>query len=366
MERIRVGVLFGGQSEEHDVSLRSARAVLAALGRAGFDPVPIAITPEGRWLGPGQAMALLEGARDGTDAGRAERAPVPQPVGALAAPPWTTEAVGHLDVVFPVLHGPRGEDGTVQGLLELLDLPYVGAGVLGSALGMDKAAQKDVLLRHGLPVVDYVLVRRSEWRADREAVVHRVLEAVGLPCFVKPANLGSSVGVSKARSTAELQAALDLAARFDRRLLCERAVDAREIECGVLGDDCPEVSVPGEVVPLRDFYDYEAKYGEGKSRLVVPADLDPDTVLRVRDLARQAFLALDGWGMARVDFFLERGTGALFVNELNTIPGFTETSMYPRLWEASGVPLPRLVARLIELALERHAEARRAARGEVG
>ncbi len=360
-ERIRVGVVFGGRSGEHAVSLRSAASVVAALDPARFEVVPLAITPEGRWLPPRDAMRLLaDGARAAPPAPGSSADPSavgPEPVRALA-PLGPGAALPPLDVVFPVLHGPGGEDGTIQGLLELCDIPYVGAGVLGSALGMDKVAQKDVFLRYGLPVVDHELVSRHEWRQQPETVLRRLLRGPGLPCFVKPANLGSSVGVTKVKTAAELPGALDLAARLDRRVICERAVDAREIECGVLGNDLPEASVPGEILPNAEFYDYQAKYTEGGSRLIIPADLPPDIAAMVRDLARRCFLALDCAGMARVDFFLERGSGRLLVNELNTIPGFTATSMFAKLWEATGVPYGALLARLIDLALERHAERR--------
>ncbi|MFH1086623.1 MAG: D-alanine--D-alanine ligase family protein, partial [Chloroflexota bacterium] len=261
-----------------------------------------------------------------------------------------------VDVVFPVLHGTNGEDGTVQGLLELADLPYVGAGVLGSALGMDKIAQKMVLGARGVPVVPYLALARSRWRREREAVLGEVEAAFAYPVFLKPANLGSSVGISKAHDRAELARGLDLAARFDRRLLVERGVNAREIECSVLGNDEPIASLPGEVVPCNEFYDYRAKYIDGDSALIIPAELPDDVAALVRDLAVRAFCAIDCAGMARVDFFLCRDTGTVYVNELNTIPGFTAISMYPKLWEASGIPYRELIDRLIALALERHAD----------
>jgi D-alanine-D-alanine ligase len=385
--RIRVGVIFGGRSGEHEVSLRSAVSVLAALDPRRFEAVPLGITREGRWLLPGDALRLLEGrpepegvavgpllprgaaAPEAGEVGRALVGRAPDGAGLVGGAPAgdggrrasAAELLPALDVVFPVVHGPNGEDGTLQGLLEMCGLPYVGAGVLGSALGMDKVAQKDILVRHGLPVADYEPVLRHEWVRDAERVRRRVLEHIGLPCFVKPANLGSSVGVTKVHTAEELEPALALAASLDRRVVCERAVDAREIECGVLGNDEPAASVPGEVVPEREFYDYEAKYGEDGCRLIVPAELPPAVTAEVRDLAVRVFAALDCAGMARVDFFLERATGRLLVNELNTIPGFTATSMYARLWAASGVPFPELLTRLVELALERHAARRRPA-----
>jgi len=260
--------------------------------------------------------------------------------------------------VFPVLHGTYGEDGTVQGLLELAGLPYVGSGVLGSALGMDKVAMKAVFRAHGLPIGDYVAVQRSAWRARPEAIVAEVEARLGYPVFTKPANLGSSVGVAKAHNREELVRGLDLAARFDRRLLVEAGINAREIECAVLGNDDPIASVPGEVVPSNEFYDYRAKYIDNASGLFIPARLPAETAAQIRDVAVRAFLALDCAGMARVDFFLCKDTGRVYLNEVNTIPGFTAISMYPKLWEASGVPYPELVDRLIELALERHEDRR--------
>lgn len=347
--RLRVGVIFGGRSGEHDVSLQSARSVLRALDPERFEAVPLAIARDGRWLPPPQAERLLQGEPPPAEAA------VP-PATALAAVPGAGTR-GGLDVVFPVLHGPNGEDGSVQGLLELAGLPYVGAGILGSALGMDKVAQKDMFVRHGLPVVDYRLVRRDRLRADPEGAAAEVAAAVGLPCFVKPANLGSSVGIGRAATPAELHAALAAAAAHDARLICESSVEARrELECAVLGNAEPRASVVGEVVPHAAFYDYGAKYTPGGAELIVPAELPPARAAEVRTLALRAFEVLDCAGMARVDFFLDRATDRLYLNELNTIPGFTATSMYPRLWAASGLPYPALVARLIDLALERHAE----------
>lgn len=262
--------------------------------------------------------------------------------------------IPQVDVVFPVLHGPYGEDGTIQGLLELADIPYVGAGVLGSALGMDKALMKTVFKAKGLPVVDHLVIKRRDWETNSREVIQRIEKALGYPCFVKPANLGSSVGVSKVHGPAELPAALNLAARYDRKMLAERAVDAREIECSVLGNDDPIASVPGEIIPCNEFYDYEAKYIAGESELIIPADLPPAVTQQVRHLAIEAFLALDCAGMARVDFLLDKKTDQIYISELNTIPGFTPISMYPKLWEASGIPYPELIDRLIELALERY------------
>jgi D-alanine-D-alanine ligase len=265
---------------------------------------------------------------------------------------------GAVDVVFPVLHGPYGEDGTIQGLLELAGVPYVGAGVLGSAVGMDKIAMKMIFAQAGLPICRWLAVQRHAWRADPIAVQERVATTLGFPCFVKPANLGSSVGISKVRRADELPRALDEAAAHDRRLIVEEGIDGRELECAVLGNDHPRASVVGEIVPHREFYDYLAKYTDGQSDLIIPADVPPATAADVRALACRAFQAIDGAGLARVDFFLERGTDRLLLNEINTIPGFTRFSMYPKLWEASGVAYPALVKELVRLALERQQDRR--------
>lgn len=368
--RTRVGVIFGGRSVEHEVSLVSARAIMEALDPARYEVVPIGITHQGRWVLGGAHCALppdpsvggLVRLRNGggaaspsaSPAGRIARRPA-----AAARPARGTPPLGRLDVVFPVVHGTGGEDGTLQGLLELAGIPYVGAGVLGSALGMDKAMMKVVFREAALPIVDHRVILRRDLEGGRERCVRTIEEAFGYPCFVKPANGGSSVGVSKAKDRGGLLEALDLAARYDRKIVVERAIDAREIECSVLGNDEPEASVPGEIVPANEFYDYRAKYIDESSRLIIPAPLTAEQARRVRDLAVKAFRALDLWGMARVDFFLDRSSDAIFVNELNTIPGFTPISMYPKLWEASGLSFPDLVDRLIRLALERHAEKKR-------
>jgi D-alanine-D-alanine ligase len=269
--------------------------------------------------------------------------------------------VSRLDVVFPILHGPFGEDGTVQGLLELAALPYVGAGVAASAVGMDKALFKDIMCAHGLPVVPYLVIKRKSWERGPEETVALIEAELGYDCFVKPANLGSSVGISKARNRSELREALDEAARYDRKLVVEAAVDAREIEVSVLGNDEPVASVPGEIVPCNEFYDYSAKYLDGESELLIPAPLPAETADLVRRLATEAYLAIDCAGMARADFLLDRETGQVYVNEVNTLPGFTPISMYPKLWEASGVSYTELIDRLIQLALERHADKGRSA-----
>jgi len=358
-KKIRVGVIFGGRSGEHEVSLASAAAVFQNLDPARYESVPIRIEKDGRWALPERAPTQMKAA----DVIQAKRLGEPAARDAqLAAQPSTQTLIAGvaLDVVFPVLHGPYGEDGTVQGLLELANVPYVGAGVLASAVGMDKAAMKLVFAAKGLSICDYEVVMTREWQRDEHAVLNRVANRLGFPLFVKPANLGSSVGISKARHAAELRAAINLAAEFDRKIVVEAAVpNAREIECAVLGNDEPEASVPGEVIPSREFYDYEAKYLDAGSRTEIPASLAEAQTAEIRSLAIAAFTAIDCAGMARVDFLLARDTGMLYLNEVNTIPGFTTISMYAKMWEASGLSYPKLIDRLIALAIERHAAKQR-------
>lgn len=379
MEKLRIGIIYGGRSGEHEVSVASAASIIKHLDRARYEPVPIRIEKDGRWTIADRAPDAISAAKVIEQARlQAARAVRPGREAHLVARPTeetilTIERGGGsrptkdgepayvtglgLDVIFPVLHGPYGEDGTVQGLLELANVPYVGAGVLASAVGMDKAVMKKVFAAEGLPIVEYLVVRRREWQADPGGVTSRIEERVGYPVFVKPANLGSSVGISKVKSRDEVAPALDLAAAFDRKIIVEMAVpNAREIECAVLGNDDPQASVPGEILPSREFYDYEAKYLDDSSKLLIPAPLGESQSRDVQQFAVRAFRAIDGAGMARVDFLLGRDTGALFVNEVNTIPGFTTISMYAKLWAASGLEYPALVDRLIELALERHAE----------
>ena len=376
MKRLRVGVLYGGRSGEHEVSLASAAAVFANLDRNRYEPVPIRIEKDGRWSIAERPPATMS-AGEVIEQARLEAARPPRPgrevhlvahpsaetilsidrsSGALSEDGSRAMVTGlNLDVIFPVLHGPFGEDGTIQGLLELANVPYVGAGVLASAVGMDKGMMKVVFAGHGLPVCAYSIVRAHEWERRRRNVVRELVAALGYPMFVKPANLGSSVGISKAKDDASLETAMDLARSFDRRIIVEAAVpDAREIECAVLGNDTPEASVPGEVIPAREFYDYEAKYIDSASQTVIPADLLPAVAEEIRRMAIEAFTAVDCAGMARVDFLLSRTDGAIFVNEINTIPGFTTISMYSKMWEASGVPYRDLLDRLIGLALKRH------------
>ena len=364
----RVGVIFGGRSGEHEVSLASAASIIAALERRGHDVVPIGIGRDGRWVVGGDPMrALAEQARvalPGAGDDPVKKALADRAEGVRAASSTSlarTEPAGSvpaelrqgLDVVFIALHGPYGEDGTIQGLLEVADVPYVGAGVLASAVGMDKATMKTIFRAAGLPIVEHVVVLRRDWRPRRDAVAREVLAAVGLPCFVKPCNLGSSVGISKVASAAELPGALDEAARHDRKIIVERAIPrVREVEVSVLGNDEPETSLPGEIVYESEWYDYTTKYAEGQARLVCPAPISPALTARVRELAVAAFRAVDCAGMARVDFFLDGQR--LLVNEINTIPGFTSTSGYAKMWEATGLGYPDLVQRLVDLALERH------------
>ena len=339
-----------------------------ALDKSRYEIVPIGITKGGRWLTAGDPLSTLQSMAEDRYSVPLRRGMEPGSGGARASSPAAIEhqlrrelvpgadagGIPDVDVLFPVLHGPFGEDGTVQGLLELADIPYVGAGVLGSALAMDKVVMKAVFCAQGLPVADYAPIMRWEWEQQPKQVSARIEQRIGYPCFVKPANLGSSVGVSKVHGPAELSAALNVAARYDRRLVVERAVNAREIECSVLGNDHPVASLPGEVIPRREFYDYVAKYSDEGTQLIIPADLPKVKASEIQELAVRAFVALDCAGMARADFFLDRETGGVYVNELNTTPGFTAASMYPRMWVESGLPYPELLDRLVQLAFERH------------
>jgi len=352
-KRMRVGVLFGGRSGEHEVSLASAASVIRALDPEKYEAVPIGISKDGRWLVGTKAHTLLP---DVLKSGERVSLPPDPTAGALVP---ISQGSGHsiaVDVVFPVLHGTFGEDGTVQGLLELAGLPYVGAGVLASAVGMDKDVQKRLFAYEGLPIVPFLAVRRSEWEQEREVILRQIKKKFQLPLFVKPATLGSSVGMTRVKKAGELTAAMDLAAKFALKIIVERCVTAREIEVSVLGNDDVRASIPGEIVPHREFYDYAAKYLEEGTRLVIPAPLTKKQAITFQEYAVRAFRAIEGTGMSRCDFFLERATSKIFVNELNTIPGFTAISMYPKLWEASGLPYPKLIDKLIDLALELHRE----------
>jgi D-alanine-D-alanine ligase len=352
LKRLRVGVIFGGRSGEHEVSLASAASVIRALDPEKYEAVPIGITKDGRWLVGTTAQKMLS---EVLKSGERVWLP-PDPTSAALVP--IAPAPGHpsvsIDVVLPVLHGTFGEDGTVQGLLELAGLPYVGAGVLASAVGMDKDVQKRLFEQAGLPIVPFLAVRRSEWEGERAKVLKLIKKRFRFPLFVKPATSGSSLGMTRVKSAHEIPAALDLAAEFALKIIVERAVTAREIEVSVLGNDDVRASIPGEILPHREFYDYTAKYLEEGTRLLIPAPLTRRQVRTFQDYAIRSFRAVEGTGMARCDFFLERRTGKIFINELNTIPGFTAISMYPKMWEASGLPYAKLIDRLIELAFELH------------
>jgi D-alanine-D-alanine ligase len=368
VKKLRVGIVYGGRSGEHEVSIASAAAVFQNLDKQRYDPIPIRIEKDGRWIIadrlPASSSAAevielskLHPARLGRGGREAHLLAHPGAEQILTFDEGSKITGLGLDIVFPVLHGPYGEDGTVQGLLELANIPYVGAGVLASAVGMDKAVAKLVFAARGLPMTPYVVVLRQQWLATPQQVESDIASSLGFPIFVKPANLGSSVGISKVKSDGELGAAMKLAADYDRKIVVEAAVPhAREIECAVLGNDAPEASVPGEIIPSREFYDYQAKYLDEDSRTVIPAELSPAQTAEVRRLAIAVFRAVDGAGMARVDFLMDGTGGKLFVNEINTIPGFTTISMYPKMWAASGLSYPALLDKLITLAQERHAE----------
>ena len=372
-EKIRVGILFGGQSNEHEVSLASARSVMRAMDPEKYEIVPVGITKQGAWLATGDPLATLRAGVDPHSLPRLSSMLAPDPTGegraeivefspasstgsdskALSLP----AAAGRpLDVIFPVLHGPYGEDGKLQGLLEMAGIPYVGSEVLGSAVSMDKDVMKRLFMSEGLPVAPYVCVKRNDWETDPHGIQRAAESRLGYPMFAKPANMGSSVGVSKIHGPEEFGAALDTAARYDRRIVIEKGLDARECECAVLGNNRPEASVVGEVVPGNEFYDYRAKYVDDNSDLIIPADLPEHISKEIQRLSLAAFRAVDAAGLARVDFFVERDLRKVWINEINTIPGFTRISMYPKLWEASGLSYPELIDRLIELAFERHEE----------
>jgi D-alanine-D-alanine ligase len=357
-KKIRVVLLFGGRSAEHEVSCVSARHVAEALDPDRYQVVPIGITRSGRWLLPDASRDVLQGGPLQIPAKGFEVSGDPVTVKQDPGEAEIVPFVGKPDVVLPILHGPYGEDGTVQGLLELSDIPYVGSGVVGSALGMDKEKMKILLRADGMPTVDFVVIRDHEWEADPEACLERASK-FGFPCFAKPANLGSSVGITKCKDFDSLRAGIGGALRHDRKVLIEEHTPGREIECGVLGNEYPEASVCGEVLPSREFYDYIAKYIDEASRTIIPAEIPDEACETVRSFAIRAFQAIDAEGMARVDFFYDEGGRGVVVNEINTIPGFTNISMFPKLWEASGVPYGKLIDRVIELALERHSKKRR-------
>ncbi len=356
---VRIGIIFGGRSGEHQISLRSAESVINALDQTRYEVIPIGITREGSWViaADGQRLTPFE------VMARAEQKvallgdPTRRGLACFSSDGTIVETIP-IDIIFPVLHGTYGEDGTIQGLLEMADIPYVGCGVLASSTGMDKVIMKLLFEEAGLEGVTFISVLRAHWEAQPEEIEKRIIGEIGFPCFVKPANLGSSVGISRATDQETLRKALALAARYDRKLIVEQGVDAREIEVSVLGNDQPIASLPGEIVPQSaQFYDYEAKYIHAHGAdLVIPVQIEQSLISQIQEMAIRAFQAIDGSGLARVDFFLERGTDRLLINEINTMPGFTSISMYPKLWEASGVRYSDLLDRLISLAFERHAE----------
>src|SRR6195256_6783222 len=351
--RLRVGVLFGGRSGEHEVSLISAASVIQALDPEKYEAIPIGITKDGRWLAGTAAHKMLP---DILRSGERVMLSADPNVAALVPVSDSRPDALRVDVVFPVLHGTYGEDGTVQGLLDLAGLPFVGSGVLGSAVGMDKDMQKRLFLQAKLPVGDFLAITRTAWQKSRGKVLSAIRKKFRFPVFVKPATLGRSVGMTKAHDAQALAAAMDLAAEFAQKILVERAIRGREIEISVLGNENPKASIPGEIVPHREFYDYAAKYLEEGTRLLIPAKLNRAQIKRIQAFALAAFRALELSGMARVDFFVEKKGGKIFLNEVNTIPGFTSISMYPKMWEASGIPFRQLIDKLIDLALEQHAE----------
>jgi D-alanine-D-alanine ligase len=387
MSKLRVGVLFGGRSGEHEVSLLSAASVIKAIDKSKYDVVPIGITKEGHWLTAEKAERLLgtstppheekhlragdpEATPGAAVLAKGEEVLVPPVPSAESLVPFSTAQAAtaphsiHVDVIFPVLHGTFGEDGTIQGLLELAEIPYVGAGVLGSAAGMDKDVMKKLFAAAGLPIVKHLTILRSHWERDPKGTRKRIEKALKYPVFVKPANLGSSVGISKAHDKSELGPAIEEAAKYDRKIVIEQGVGlkkakAREIEVSVLGNDLPQASIAGEIVPAAEFYDYNAKYIDEGSKLLIPAKLTKSKMKQVQQLAIQAFQAVDCSGLARVDFLMDPKSGKLWVNEINTMPGFTAISMYPKLWAASGLAYTPLISRLLDLALERQADKKR-------
>ncbi|MCI0626811.1 MAG: D-alanine--D-alanine ligase [Acidobacteria bacterium] len=355
MKKLTIALLFGGKSGEHEVSLRSAASILKALDREKYEVIPIGITKEGQWRSDPK---FLEAAFPEILAhGQPVLLPPDPSENCLLQILSDAKSIGNqakIDVVFPALHGTYGEDGTIQGLLDMANLPYVGAGVLGSSVGMDKDVMKRLLQHASLPVVNFLVVLDHHWRQKQEAVRRAIESQVGYPCFVKPANLGSSVGISKVKSAEALEPAMDLAAQYDRKVIVEKGLEAREIECSVLGNDDPQASLPGEIVPSHEFYDYEAKYLDERSRLLIPAPLEESQTKAFQELAIKTFLVTECSGLARVDFFLEKQTNLIYVNEINTLPGFTSISMYPKLWQATGLGYSELIDKLIQLALERH------------
>jgi len=346
-KKVKVALLFGGRSAEHEVSLVSASSIYKNLDKKKFDILSIYINREGNWRCVPSPLLPLERLTKGNF---------------LSFLPWAKNAgvsILEADIYFPVLHGPYGEDGTIQGFFEMADVPYVGASVMDSAIGMDKAMTKIILKGKNLPVVRHLVIVEKDWKENRENILNQIRKELPLPFFVKPACLGSSVGISKVKQNNQTAAAVDEAFRYDRKALAEEGIQGRELECSVLGNDEPEASLPGEIIPFREFYDYDDKYHEGKTRFGIPAELTPSQTKEVQYLSVEAFKAIDCSGMARVDFLMDGRTEKIYVSEINTIPGFTEISMYPKLWEVSGLPFPRLLERLIRLGFERHEKKKR-------
>ena len=358
IKKIRVGIIFGGRSGEHEVSFCSASSIIKAIDKDKYTVVPIGITKEGRWISPHDSELALQ---SGKIEGRKTVILLNDSFGKSLVCIDNNQrldkssALEKLDIIFPALHGPYGEDGTVQGLLELTNIPYVGAGVAASAISMDKELMKTIFKQKKLPLLKWVTIKRKEWQKDKEKILSIIQNDFKYPLFVKPTNLGSSVGITKVHKKEELEKAIDLASSYDRKILIEEGLEeAREIECSVLGNDEPRTSVVGEVRPAGEFYDYDSKYIDKETQLIVPADLPDGVSRKVQEIALHAFKAVDAAGMARVDFFVSKKENKIYLSEINTIPGFTSVSMYPRLWEASGIPYPELIDRLIQLALERH------------
>ncbi|MDF2593159.1 MAG: D-alanine--D-alanine ligase [Clostridia bacterium] len=352
--KLNVAVVFGGKSGEHEVSLMSATNVINAMDKDKYNIYTIGITKQGKWMlyqGP------VDKLQDGSWEQEASKLNGNELIELLLSPMIDGNQNGKIDAIFPVLHGPNGEDGTIQGFFEMLDMPYVGCGVIGSSLGMDKAISKQLFIDAGLNVADYILTYKHEIKDNLQEVIKKIESKFEYPVFVKPVNMGSSVGITKAHDRAELESGLLVAAKHDRKILIEEFIKGSEIECAVLGNNYPEASGVGEIIPSKEFYDYEAKYfDDGKSTLIIPARLTEEEESSIREAAVRAFKALDCCGMSRVDFFLDRSTGRVYINEINTIPGFTKISMYPKLWERAGLGYSKLIDRLIELAIERHNE----------
>ncbi|GAB4117862.1 MAG: D-alanine--D-alanine ligase [Candidatus Caldatribacteriota bacterium] len=356
--KLKIGIIFGGRSGEHEVSCCSAASVMQAIDQEKYTIIPIGITKQGKWISPQETLKALN---SGRIEGESNVVLLNDPDNkALLNLPQNKNMDNRyiqekLDVIFPVLHGPYGEDGTIQGLLELADIPYVGAGVAASAISMDKELMKTIFQQKNLPVLKWITIKRKEWQQNQKQIIALIQKNFNYPVFIKPTNLGSSVGISKVKNEEELERAIDLASAYDRKILVEEGLEEiREIECGILGNDEPRPSVLGEIKPAGEFYDYDSKYLNQKTRLIVPANLPTDVTCKIQEIACGAFKAIDAAGMARVDFFVSREGNRIYLNEINTIPGFTSMSMYPRLWEATGIPYPKLIEQLIQLAFERH------------